>query len=456
MVNLDDLRLPPHHLEAEKGTLSCALLDNEVMYLYESLTLQPADFYQKEHKLIFEALQALWSDRKTIDVVTLSNQLTKGDNLEVVGGMDYLYEIASFSITPTIAAEYGKIVKEKSVLRNILATCQQISGDVYEEQEVPSILEKIEKRIFDLTQVNLADSLRHIKDVLSQRVEAYMEIVDHPEKLEERKVNSNYHDLDVILGGFKPGDLSILAARPSMGKTAFAINILVRAAMKGKKSVALFSLEMGSDQIVDRILSLVATIPMHKITKWQLDEEDFAKLGDAMEQLSSTSLYIDDRGGSTIQEMKSKLRKLKIEKGHLDLVVIDYLQLMSAGNSKFAGNRVQEISEISRGLKELARELHIPIIALSQLARAVEQRADRRPQLSDLRESGAIEQDADSVLMLYREDYYDAYTDKKGIASILVRKNRNGPTGDIELKWVKETMQFFDIVGGGDKQVERY
>lgn len=267
MVNLDDLRLPPHHLEAEKGTLSCALLDNEVMYLYESLTLQPADFYQKEHKLIFEALQALWSDRKTIDVVTLSNQLTKGDNLEVVGGMDYLYEIASFSITPTIAAEYGKIVKEKSVLRNILATCQQISGDVYEEQEVPSILEKIEKRIFDLTQVNLADSLRHIKDVLSQRVEAYMEIVDHPEKLEERKVNSNYHDLDVILGGFKPGDLSILAARPSMGKTAFAINILVRAAMKGKKSVALFSLEMGSDQIVDRILSLVATIPMHKITK---------------------------------------------------------------------------------------------------------------------------------------------------------------------------------------------
>jgi len=204
MVNLNDLRLPPHHLEAEKGTLSCALLDNEVMYLYESLTLQPNDFYQKEHKLIFEALQALWGERKTIDVVTLSNQLTKGDNLEVVGGMDYLYEIASFSITPSIASEYGKIVKEKSVLRNILATCQQITGDVYEEQEVPSILERIEKRIFDLTQVNLADSLRHIKDVLSQRVEAYMEIVDHPERLEERKVNSNYIELDAILGGFKP------------------------------------------------------------------------------------------------------------------------------------------------------------------------------------------------------------------------------------------------------------
>ncbi len=314
MVNLNDLRLPPHHLEAEKGTLSCALLDNEVMYLYESLTLHASDFYQKEHQLIYAALEALWSERRTIDVVTLSNQLTKGDNLEVVGGMDYLYEIASFSITPSIASEYGKIVKEKSVLRNILATCQQISGDVYEEQEVPSILERIEKRIFDLTQVNLADSLRHIKDVLSQRVEAYMEIVDHPERLEERKVNSSYQDLDAILGGFKPGDLSIIAARPSMGKTAFAINVLVRAAMKSKKSVALFSLEMGSDQIVDRILSMVAAIPMHKISKGQLDEEDFSKLGDAMEQLSGTSLYIDDRGGSTIQEMKSKLRKLKIEK----------------------------------------------------------------------------------------------------------------------------------------------
>lgn len=244
MVNLDDLRLPPHHLEAEKGTLSCALLDNEVMYLYESLTLHPVDFYQKEHQYIFEALQALWSDRKTIDVITLSNQLTKGDNLELVGGMDYLYEIASFALTPTIASEYGKIVKEKSVLRNILTTCQHISGDVYEEQEVPSILEKIEKRIFDLTQVNLADSLRHIKDVLSQRVEAYMEIVDHPERIEEQKVNSMYIELDNILGGFKPGDLSIIAARPSMGKTAFAINLLVKAAMKGKKSVALFSLEM--------------------------------------------------------------------------------------------------------------------------------------------------------------------------------------------------------------------
>lgn len=357
-----------------------------------------------------------------------------------------MYELASFSITAATAREYGKIVKEKSILRNILKTCQEISGDVYDQQPVPDLLERIEKRIFDLTQVNLADSMRHIKEILNSRVEDYMELVDNPEKIEEMKVHSTYERLDQVLGGFKPGDLSIIAARPSMGKTSFAINILVRAAMRSNKTVSLFSLEMGAEQIVDRILSLVSGTSMHKISKGKLDEEDFANLGEAMEKLSGCQLYVDDKGAVTLNELRSKLRRLKIEKGKLDLVVIDYLQLMSAGSSKFAGNRVQEISEISRGLKELARELKVPILALSQLSRAVESRPDKRPQLSDLRESGAIEQDADSVLMLYREEYYDPYTDKKGLANIFVRKNRNGPTDEVELKWVKENMEFFDIV----------
>lgn len=444
MIDIADLKLPPHHLEAEKWVLSCILLDNEVMYVAESTALMAVDFYQKEHQIIMEALVDLRSQRRTVDVVTVSNALQKGDKLDLIGGLDYLYELAGFAVTTAAAGDYARIVKEKSVLRNILKTCQAISGDVYDQQPVENILEKIEKRVFDLTQIQISDSLRHIKDLLNQRVEDYMDIVDNPHKLEEQKVKSHFSELDNVLGWFRSWDLSILAARPSMGKTAFAINIIVNAAVKSKKSVSLFSLEMGAEQIVDRILSLVSGIPMHRIVKWELGETDFAKLGDAMEQLSSTHLYIDDIGGITVQEMRSKLRRLKIEKGKLDLVVVDYLQLMT--DTRYAGNKVQEIGEISKGLKWLAKELKVPVIALSQLSRQVEQRADRKPQLSDLRESGAIEQDADSVLMLYREEYYDPYTDKKGMANVFIRKNRNGPTGDIDLQRKSETMRFYDIV----------
>jgi len=243
---------------------------------------------------------------------------------------------------------------------------------------------------------------------------------------------------------FKPWDLVIVAARPSMWKTSFALNLAVNAAIKQKKSVAIFSLEMGNEQIADRVISCVAQIPMFKIHKWLLDEEDFANIWEAMEKISDTNIYVDDRGGSTVSELKSKLRKLRIERWNLDLVIIDYLQLMTVTNVKSMWNRVQEISEISRWLKELARELKVPIIALSQLSRWVEQRQEKKPQLSDLRESGAIEQDADSVLMLYRDDYYDPDSEEKGMADILVRKNRNGPTWDIKLVFVKDTMKFYE------------
>lgn len=446
MVDLEDLKLPPHHIEAEKWILSCVLLENDIMYTTESVQLKPEDFYLKEHQYIFEALVNLRASRKTIDVITLSDMLNQWEErMDLIGGMDYLYDIASYSITAGPAYEYAKIVKEKSVFRGILKTCQNISGDVYDQKPVPDILERIEKRIFDLTQVNLSDSMMHIKDVLNQRIEEYMEIVDNPAKLEEWKVNTKYTDLDEMLGGFQPGQLIILAARPSMGKTALALNIAINAAIKEKKTVSLFSLEMGNEQLVDRILCTVSWTAMHKITKWQLDEDDFANLGEAMELLSGANMFMDDKGAVTLQELRSKLRRLKIEKWWLDMVVIDYLQLMSAGWSKFAWNRVQEISEISRGLKELARELKVPIVALSQLSRAVESRPDKRPQLSDLRESWSIEQDADSVLMLYREDYYDPYTDKKWLANIFVRKNRNGPTGEVELRWVAQNMKFYNI-----------
>jgi len=329
----------------------------------------PEDFYHKQHQYIYTAMKKLWDEKKTIDVVTISDELKKMDILDDIWGIDYLYELSTSVLTPSVANEYARIVKEKSTLRNILKVSQKIIWDIYSEKDVSEILNEIEKKIFDLTQINFADSLVHIRDILNQRIEDF----------------------------------------------------------------------------VDRIISLISEIPLYKISKWILDEEDFAKLGQAMESISETDIYIDDKWWATIPELKSKLRRLKIEKWKLDLVIIDYLQLMSWVNSKFAWNRVQEIGEISRWLKELARELQIPIIALSQLSRAVEQRPDKRPQLADLRESWAIEQDADSVLMLYREDYYDPDTDRKWIADIFVRKNRNWPVWEVNLYFNREIMKFYDI-----------
>jgi len=440
MVSIEDIKLPPHNLDAEKGTLWGILLDNELMYVYDWLGLVPEDFYQKEHKYIYEAVRDLRASRKTIDVVTVADMLQKWDKLDTLGWTDYLYELSGFILSTSTCPEYAQIVKEKATLRNVLKVSQNIIGEVYEQKDTVEIIEAIEKNIFDLTQVKTWFTIQHIKDILSVRIEDYMEIVDNPEKLNETKVLSNYRALDDNLAGFKPGELIILAARPSMWKTAFALNVLMNAAVQWKKSVAIFSLEMNSEQIVDRIISTLAEIPMYKITKWNLDSEDFSKMGEAIEILGETNIYIDDKWSATVTDLKSKLRRLKIEKWALDLVIVDYLQLMHS--VKFAGNRVQEISEISRGLKELARELEVPIMALSQLSRAVEQRIDKKPQLSDLRESWSIEQDADAVLMLHREDYYDPDTDRKGATDVCIRKNRNGAVGEVELHFEKEIMKF--------------
>ncbi len=450
MVSLEDIKLPPHNIDAEKWVLGWVLMDNELMYYYDGLGLIPEDFYNREHTSIYQGMKALRWSRKTIDVVTLADQLTKDAVLDAVWGTDYLYELSSFLLSTSSCAEYVKIVKEKSILRNILKTSHKIIGDVYDQKDTILVLQDIEKRIYDLTQNNVAEKVHSIWEILNKRVEEYMEIVDHPEKAHEKKVFSWYHGIDDMLGGFKPAELVILAARPSMGKTAFALNILKNMAVDQKKSVALFSLEMSSEQIADRVLSMVSGIPMGKIAKWQLDTEDFTVMGESMELLAETNIFIDDKGSTTIPELKSKIRRLKIEKNTLDLVIIDYLQLMSWSNSWYSGNRVQEISEISRWLKELARELEIPIMALSQLSREVEKRTDKKPQLSDLRESGAIEQDADSVIMLHREDYYDPETDKKGITDICLRKNRNGPVWECELYFEKTIMKFSEIKSKSD------
>lgn len=442
----ENINLPPHNIEAEKWVISWALLDSEVMWIYDSDKLGYKDFYQKEHSYIYEAIQQLRMARKTIDVVTVSDQLSKNWNLDVIGWVDYLYDLSSFLFSTQPCSEYSKIVREKSLLRQVLKVCQWISGEVYEQKDTLQIFDAIEKKIFDLTQNQVGESIIAIWDILEKRVMEYIEYADNPEKLNESKVFSGYEGIDKMLTWFKPGELIILAARPSMGKTAFALNVLNNVALKQQKTVVFISLEMSSESIVDRILSEVAGVPMYKLNgSEQMNEEDFSKIWEANSTLWVAKIFIDDRGALTVPELKSKLRKLKIEKGWLDIVIIDYLQLMHG--TSYAGNRVQEISDISRSLKELARELEVPIMALSQLSRAVEQRVDKKPQLSDLRESGAIEQDADAVLMLHREDYYDPDTDKKGATDVCIRKNRNGAVGEVELHFQKEIMRFTEKPG---------
>lgn len=412
------------------------------MYILDGAALTNADFYQKEHNTIMDAIQQLWAARRTIDVVTLSDQLSKMWQLDLVWGQEYLLELSVYLLTASVCHEYCTIVKEKSILRWILKTSQNIIGDVYSQDDVQMIIDKIEKRIFELTQYQIGDSLMHISKLLALRVQDYMDIIDDPSKVDEHKVMSHYPSLDEITSGFKPWELIILAARPAMGKTAFSLNIMLNAARYGKKSVAIFSLEMTSQQLVDRVISTVSEVPLSKITKGTLDMDDFAKLGNATSLLSETKMFIDDFGGLTLSMLKSKLRRLVVEHGQLDLVIIDYLQLINPGNMRYAGNRVQEISEISRALKELAKELKVPIMALSQLSRAVESRPDKKPGLSDLRDSGSIEQDADLVMFLYRDEYYDPDTDRPGTADVLIKKNRSGEAKDVELRWHPATQQF--------------
>ncbi len=443
MVSIEDLKLPPHNIDAERWILSGVLIDNNILDICDNVNLQPKDFYAKEHQMIFEMITILKHAHKTIDAVTVADELAKKDYLDTIWGINYLYDLSGFLLSTSGCGEYAEIVKEKSILRKVLTVCQQMIGDVYEQSDTLTIMDQLEKKIFDLTQTNISNKLVRIGDLLGERIDRYMEIVDNPELLEAGKVLSHFSVLDDMLAWFKPWELIILAARPAMGKTALSLNLIINAALDQKKAVAFFSLEMTKELIADRLLSTVSGIPMYKISKWQLDNDDFVKMGEAMETLWESHIYVDDVGSATLSQLRSKLRRLKIEAGALDLVVIDYLQLMSGQGSKFEWNRVQEISQISRGLKELSKELSVPIIALSQLSRGVESRIDKKPQLSDLRESWSIEQDADVVIMIYREEYYDPEDpDKKGLTDLLVRKNRNGAVGEVSLFFDKHTMKF--------------
>jgi len=434
------LKIPPHSIEAEQSVLWSLLIDKD-WFLVISDLLTFEDFYDDRNSKIYEVMLELYTKNKPIDIITVKERLDDKWLLDSLWGLSYIIELTEIVPTSSNIYEYAQIVKNKSVNRKLIKTWNEIILYWYdEEKNINELLEKSEKSLFRVTQVFIKNKLVHIADILESRFEEFAEVHENPESVKNHRLYTWFKNLDNTLWGLKWWDMVILAARPSMWKTAFSLSLAQNIWFDGK-NVAIFSLEMSKEQLTDRLIASTIWVNSWKLAKWELEDEDFAKLWEAMEKLSAANIYIDDSAWGNLLDLKSKARRLKME-AWLDLIVIDYLQLMSNWNSL---NRVQEISEISRWIKSLARELSVPIIALSQLSRAVESRMDKKPVLSDLRESWSIEQDADIVMMLYREDYYDEFSDRKWITDIAIRKNRNGPTGWIELMFDRTNQRFFEI-----------
>lgn len=441
---LNLLKVPPYSEEAEQAVLGSILMDKDALIKVFDL-LQPEDFYFEKHQIIWDTIVEHHNLHTPIDLLTLSSSLESKGKLDIIGGLGYLAELGTSVPSASHVYSYGILVKNKSTRRKMIAAGDMIMGIGFsEENKIEEDLEKAEKEVFKISQTFLKDKFVPIKEILAGRFEVFAELHENPDSDLLNGIPSGFHSLDDMLSGFKRSDLVILAARPSMGKTAFALNIAQNVSLKHGKKIGIFSLEMSKEQLVDRLFCMTVGIDSWKLHKGKLDDEEFAKLGVGMDELMHASIFIDDSVGSSLAEVRAKARRLQMEHG-LDLIIIDYLQLMTTGNSDLMGNRVQEISEISRSLKQLGRELKIPILCLSQLSRAVEARPGKIPQLADLRDSGSIEQDADVVLMLFREEYYEPDTDRAGLVDVFIKKNRNGPTGRIELKWKAESMKFVDI-----------
>ncbi|MFA5927596.1 MAG: replicative DNA helicase [Patescibacteria group bacterium] len=437
------VRIPPQSTEAERSVLGAILLDKDAIIKVADM-VTPPDYYEDRHAIIFEAMLRLFEKRMPIDIVTLSETLENEGKIKEVGGSSYLAEIVNGTPSATNITHYAQIVRDKAVLRRLISAGNNISGLGFDEDgEIAETLDRAEQSLFAVSQKFLKDKFLPIRDVLTEAFERIDTIHRDKDKGAIRGVPSGFKGLDTKTAGFQKSDLIILAARPSMGKTSFALNLAENAAIEEKVPVGVFSLEMSKEQLVDRLLSSQAGVDSWKLRTGNLSDEDFPKIGYAMGVLSEAPIFIDDTPGANVMEVRAKARRLQMEHG-LGLIIIDYLQLME-GKSRSDGNRVQEISEISRSLKGLARELNVPVIALSQLSRAVEHRDDKRPQLSDLRESGSIEQDADIVMFLYREEYYKPDTEKKGITEVLIRKHRNGPTGEVMLYFNPAQMRFADV-----------
>ncbi|GAB4262271.1 replicative DNA helicase [Thermincola ferriacetica] len=434
-------KIPPQNLDAEQSVLGAMLIDKESIIKVSEI-LRPEDFYRDAHKHIYEAMLDLSERNEAVDLITLTEELRQRGFLDQVGGAAYVAGLATMVPTAANVEYYARIVEEKALLRNLINVATRIVALGYESDEEPTeLIDTAEKMIFELSQRKAREGFSPLKNILMQTFDRIEDLYNNKGQI--TGVPSGFVDLDRLTSGFQPSDLIIVAARPSMGKTAFCLNIAQHAAVRSQVPVAIFSLEMSKEQLVQRILCSQAMVDQQKIRTGNLEEEDWKKLTKAAGPLSQAPIYIDDTPGLSVSEMRAKARRLKAEKG-LGLIVIDYLQLMSA-SSRRSENRQQEISEISRSLKLLARELQAPVIALSQLSRAVEQRQDKRPMMSDLRESGSLEQDADLVMFIYRDDYYNPESEKRGISELIIAKQRNGPVGTVELGFLKEFTKFVNL-----------
>lgn len=432
-------RLPPHNLEAEQSVVGSLLLDRDAI-IRVSAMLKPDDFYHGANGIIFEAINDLYNRREPTDLVTLTDELGRRDRLEAAGGLGYLTSLLNAVPTAVHVEYYGKIVERTATLRRLIdAGARIVSIGYREDLEVEDALDSAEQAIFDVSQRRTTRDFQKISDVIER-------FFDQLEFLQQHRgsvvgVPTDYSDLDRLTGGLQKSDLIILAARPSVGKTAFGLGMAYGAAVQHGRTVGIFSLEMSAEQLVQRLLSMETGVDSHRLRLGMLNDDDWQRVGRAFGRLAEAPIFIDDSAGMSIMDLRSKARRLQAEHG-LDMIMVDYLQLMSGRRSE---NRVQEISDISRGLKGLARELNVPVVALSQLSRAVETRADHRPMLSDLRESGSIEQDADIVMFIYREELYDPNTERKGLAEIIVAKHRNGPVDNIHLRFFDKTARFSDL-----------
>lgn len=437
-------KLPPQNLDAETSLLGSILIDADAIVKVADVVEQE-DFYDKKHAIIYAAVKKLYANHSPIDILTLSDQLKSDGDLNNVGGAKYLTELTNYVPTATHAARYAQIVNEKALRRRIIHAGQDIVELSYQEEEdVQNLIESAETKLFEVSNKHTKQDVVSLEDILSDSFERLDEL--HKDKGTIRGIPTGFKDIDNILAGLQKSDLVILAARPSMGKTALALNFAHNIATKAKQPVLLFSLEMSKEQLVDRLLAAEAQVGAWNLRTGNLTDSDFEKIGHAMGTLSEAQIFIDDTPGITVNDMRTKARR-EAHQRPIGLIVVDYLQLMSGGR-KFSGdmsNRVQEISEISRGLKGIARELNVPVLALSQLSRSVESRHPQIPQLADLRESGSIEQDADVVAFIYNEDYYNPETDRKNITDIFIKKHRNGPIGNIELYFDREKQRFSSI-----------
>src|SRR4051812_45457441 len=445
------LRIPPHSIEAESSVLGGLLLDNNAWDRVGDL-LKDHDFYRHEHRLIFVAMRELINASKPADVITVFEQLQGIGKAEEIGGLAYLNSLAQYVPSAGNIRRYAEIVRERSILRKLVSAADEIATNAFNTQgkAVDKILDEAEQKIFNIGEEGsrMKQGFQGMDSLVVQLLDRVQEMADNPNDI--TGVPTGFFDLDRMTSGLQAGDMVVLAARPSMGKTAFAINIAEHVALHEGLPVAVFSMEMGASQLAVRIVGSIGRIDQGPLRTGKLSDDEWPRLTEAIEKLRNVSLHIDDTPGLTVSELRANARRLARQcGGKLGLIVVDYLQLMSTSSSMSDENRATAVGEISRGLKMLAKELGCPVIALSQLSRGVESRTDKRPMMSDLRESGAIEQDADVIMFIYRDDYYNKDSKEPGVAEIIISKQRNGPTGTVKLAFLKQLTKFESLASGG-------